>query len=100
MSTINFNVAYSTTLEGALPLTPDTTIYAEDLGLCQSCVDITTSCFACLQTTQQIFFDESLTTPVVDGYYLTIYGENFLPAVWNIVDGYPQEGGFYNESEG
>lgn len=99
MATLSFNVAYATTLQGVLPLTPNSTIYAEDLGLCQSCVDLTTSCYACLQTTQQVFSDESLTTPVVDGYYLVIYGEEYPPAVWNIVGGYPQEGSFYNASE-
>lgn len=97
MASINFTVAYATTLEGVLPLTPNSTIYVEDLGLCQPCVDITTSCYACLQTTQQVFSDSGLTSPVADGYYLTYYGEGTLPAVWNIVGGYPQEGGFYNE---
>jgi hypothetical protein len=99
MVTISFNVAYATTLEGVLPLTPNTTIYAEDLGLCQDCIDITTSCFACLQTSQQVFSDESLTSPVSDGYYLTYYNGDSLPAVWSIVGGYPLESGFYNGRE-
>ena len=96
MSVLSFNVAYATTLEGVLPLTPDTTIYAEDLGLCQSCVDLTTTCFPCLQTTQQVFADNQLLTPVADGYYLVKYSEDSPPGVWNIVGGFPQTGGYYN----
>jgi hypothetical protein len=98
MAAINFTVAYATTLEGVLPLTPNTTIYAEDLGECQPCVDLTTSCFACLQITQQVFSDSGLTSPVADGYYLVYYYEGSLPAVWHIVGGYPQEDGFYNQN--
>jgi hypothetical protein len=44
-----------------------------------------------------VFSDSGLTSPVADGYYLTYYEEGYLPAVWHIVGGYPQEGGFYNE---
>jgi len=99
MATLSFNVAYATTLEGVLPLTPNSTIYVEDLGLCQSCIDITTSCYACLQTTQQVFSDSGLTTPVADGFYLTYTGEETLPSVWHVVGGYPQGNGFYNAGE-
>lgn len=97
MAAINFTVAYATTLQGAIPLTPDSTIYAEDLGLCQSCIDAQATCFPCLQTTQQVFSDEGLTNPVVDGYYVTSFGEGRIPAVWHIVGGYPQDGGYYNQ---
>lgn len=96
MAVLSFTIAYATTLEGVLPLTPDTTIYAEDLGLCQSCIDATTTCFPCLQTTQQVFTDDQLTNPVADGYYLVSYGESGPPGVWNIIGGYPQNGGYYN----
>lgn len=96
MAAINFTVAYATTLQGVLPLTPNTTIYAEDLGLCQECIDVTSSCFACLQTSQQVFSDSGLISPVADGYYLMYYYEGSLPAIWHIVGGYPQEDGFYN----
>lgn len=99
MATISFNTAYATTLEGVLPLTPNSTIYAEDLGLCQPCLDLNVTCFPCLHTTQQVFSDSGLTSPVADGYYLTYYGEGTLPAVWHIVGGYPQEGGFYNQGQ-
>ena len=47
MATLNFTTAYSTTLESVLELTPSTTVYVEDLGLCQSCIDIVGSCWAC-----------------------------------------------------
>lgn len=96
MASISFTVAYATTQQEVLTLTPNSTIYAEDLGECQSCIDITTSCFACLQTTQQVFSDSNLTSTVADGYYLTYYYEGSIPAVWHIVGGYPQEGGFYS----
>jgi hypothetical protein len=96
MAAINFTTAYATTLQGVLPLSPDTTIYAEDLGLCQECLDVTSSCFACLQTSQQVFSDVALTIPVVDGYYMIHYYEGSLPAIWHIIGGYPQEDGFFN----
>jgi hypothetical protein len=95
MATLNFTIAYSTTLEGVLNLEPNTTVYAEDLGNCQLCVGETQSCWACLTTEQQVFNDVNLTIPVADGYYLLLYSpEN--KAVWHIVEGYPQPEGFYN----
>ena len=96
MATINFTTAYSATLEGVLELTPSTTVYAEDLGLCQPCVDIVGSCWACLQETQQVFSDSALTTPVTDGYYKVSYSEENPNAVWKIVGGYPQGEEFFN----
>lgn len=99
MSVLSFNVAYATTLQGVLPLTPNTTIYAEDLGLCQSCLDIKGNCFPCLQTTQRVFTDAELLNQVSDGFYLINFGENEFPGVWNIINGYPQEGGYYNGQE-
>lgn len=99
MSVLSFNVAYATTLEGVLPLTPDMTIYAEDLGFCQHCVDIVGSCYPCLQTTQRVFTDNQLLNQVADGYYLISYGEGNQPGVWYIFEGYPQSGGYYNGVE-
>lgn len=96
MATLNFTVAYATTLETVLPLTPNTPIYAEDLDNCSSCVSETGTCWACLLTSQQVFSDSGLTAPVADGYYMLKYTEEGSPAVWHIVGGYPQEGGFYN----
>ena len=96
MATLSFTTSYSTTLEGVLELTPSTTVYTEDLGLCQSCIDVVGSCWACLQETQQVFSDEALTTPVVDGYYMVIYTQENPKAVWKIVGGYPQPEEFYN----
>jgi hypothetical protein len=96
MAALNFTVAFSTNLEQVLTMEPSTTIYAEDLGLCNECVVITNSCWPCLQTTQQVFNDSELTSPVANGYYMLKYTEDSSPAVWYIVNGYPQEGGFYN----
>jgi hypothetical protein len=96
MATLNFLTAYSTTLEGAIITVPSTTVYAEDLGLCEPCVIQKGSCWACLLTTQQVFSDEGLTSVVPDGYYRHPYSEQEPNATWHIVGGYPQEGGFYN----
>ena len=95
MATLNFTIAYSTTLEGVLNLEPNTTVYAEDLGNCQLCVGETQSCWACLTTEQQVFNDINLTSPVASGYYLLVYNEG-SKAVWQIDEGYPQPEGFYN----
>ena len=95
MASLNFTVAFSTNLEQVLSLEPSTAVYAEDLGLCLECVTATNSCWSCLQTSQQVFNDGGLTSQVSDGYYMVIY-DNTLKAVWHIVGGYPQEGGFYN----
>jgi hypothetical protein len=95
MAILNFTVAFSTNLEQVLTIEPSTTVYAEDLGLCEECVTATDSCWACLQTSQQVFNDGGLTSPVADGYYMVIY-DNTLKGVWNLVGGYPQEGSFYN----
>jgi hypothetical protein len=48
MAALNFTVAYATTLEAVQSLTPNTTVYADDLGNCSSCVSETGSCWACL----------------------------------------------------
>jgi hypothetical protein len=96
MATLNFTVAYSSTLAGLEGQTPSITIFAEDLGLCQSCIDQTNSCWACLQTTQQVFNDGALSSPVADGYYMVKYSEESNPAVWHIQGGYPQSEGFFN----
>jgi hypothetical protein len=95
MAALNFTVAFSTNLEQVLSMEPSTAVYAEDLGLCAECVTATDSCWACLQTSQQVFNDSGLTSPVASGYYMVIY-DNTLKGVWHIVVGFPQEGGFYN----
>jgi hypothetical protein len=95
MAALNFTVAFSTNLEQVLTMEPSTAVYAEDLGLCAECVTATDSCWACLQTSQQVFNDSGLTSPVASGYYMVIY-DNTLKGVWHIVEGFPQEGGFYN----
>ena len=96
MATLNFLTAYSSTLEGTINTTPSTTVYAEDMGLCSPCVAEKGSCWACLLTTQQVFLDAALTNIVPDGYYRYPYNTEDPNAIWHIVGGYPQEGGFYN----
>jgi hypothetical protein len=95
MATLNFTVAYAETLSGLTGLEPSLTIYAEDLILCDSCINETESCYACLSLNQQVFNDEALTSPVANGFYKTIYA-NSMDATWYIVGGYPQSEGFYN----
>jgi hypothetical protein len=97
MAVSNFTVAYSTTLESVLEMTPNIQVYADDLNNCQSCVDETGSCWACLSTQEQVFQDSALTAPVADGYYMVLYpSPNNPKAVWHIEGGYPQTEGFYN----
>lgn len=96
MANISFRAAYSTTLEGSTGVTEFSTVYAEDLGNCQDCIDSVSSCWACLNTGQQIFSDSGLTTPVTDGYYRVEYSEGNPNAIWYVVGGFPQTAGFYN----
>ena len=60
------------------------TVYAQDIGNCSGCGN----CWACLTTTQQVFEDSSLTTPVDAGWYQINGG------IWQIQGGYPQPGGY------
>ena len=96
MATLNFTVAYGSTLGSLEGQTPSITVYAEDLGNCAPCVAETGSCWACLLTTQQVFSDVNLTAPVNDGYYLVEYGEGKNNAAWHIIGGFPQSEGFFN----
>ena len=96
MATLNFTVAYSSTLLGLEGQVPSITVYAEDLENCATCVELTTSCWACLTTSQQVFTDVALSSPVADGYYLVKYTSESEPAVWHIVGGFPQTEGFFN----
>jgi hypothetical protein len=94
---LEFTVAYSTTLESVMDMTPNMSVYADDLNNCQTCVNETGSCWACLSTSQQVFQDSALTSPVADGYYLLLYTNSESPkAVWHIEGGFPQSEGFYN----
>lgn len=96
MATLNFTVAYSSTLLGLEGQTPSNTVYAEDLGNCDVCLTETSSCWACLTTEQQVFNSSSLDSVVADGYYMLKYTEDANPAIWHIEGGYPQPEGFFN----
>ena len=96
MAEISFTVAYATSAASVTGLTPDNQVYAEDLGNCGPCINDVGSCWPCLTTTQQVFSDINLSSPVADGYYLVQLGEGDPTAVWHIVGGYPQEGGYMN----
>lgn len=86
---VHFGPSHSSACNG----TPNTYVYAQDLGFCGPCSPFT--CWPCLQTSQQVFVDSALTTPVSDGYYkntLTLGSS----ATWYIVGGYPQPAGYIN----
>ena len=96
MATLNFTIAYGTTLASVEGQTPSITVYAEDLGNCSTCQTGTGSCWACLTTEQQLFNDSELTSVVADGYYLVKYENDENPAIWHIIEGFPQSEGFFN----
>jgi hypothetical protein len=96
MAILNFTLAYASTLAGLEGQVPSITVYAEDLGNCAPCVESTGSCWPCLVTSQQVFNDSSLTSPVADGYYLLKYSNNEQSAIWHIHGGYPQTEGFFH----
>ncbi len=96
MATLNFTIAYGTTLSSVEGQTPSITVYAEDLGNCSTCQTGTGSCWACLTTEQQLFNDSELTSVVADGYYLVKYENDENPAIWHIEGGFPQSEGFFN----
>lgn len=96
MATLNFTVAYAMTLSGLEGQEPSINVYAEDLGNCGICVELKSTCWACLTEDQQVFTDVNLTLPVSDGYYLLKYETEPQNAVWHIEGGYPQPEGFFN----
>jgi hypothetical protein len=96
MATLNFTVAYASTLSGLEGQVPSSTVYAEDLGNCSSCVSDTGSCWACLTTEQQVFNDAGLDSVVTDGYYMVKYIDETHAAVWHIIGGFPQTESFFN----
>ena len=96
MATLNFTIAYGATLASLEGQTPSITVYADDLGNCEPCQTEKGTCWACLTTEQQVFNDASLTFPVADGYYLLKYDDEEIPAIWHIIEGFPQGEGFTN----
>lgn len=98
MSTISFVVSSASTKEDAFAtLEPTFTIYAQDLGLCDSCNQLVGNCYPCLQTNQVVYSDPELTIEVGDGYYHYIDPlDTGYSAVWYISVGLPEENGFYN----
>jgi hypothetical protein len=90
---LDFLVSSGSTQPGACATTPSFTIYAQNQGDCSGCFSVGLTCWACLNTSQQVFLDSGLTTIVPDGYYRNEMssGNN---ATWYIVGGFPQGGGF------
>lgn len=98
MATLNFTVAFATSLGNVKGLEPNQTVYAEDLGLGQPCVELTGSAWPCLNCEQQVFQNDNLTNPVPDGFYLVKF-ESGLEGIWHIVGGLPQGSGFTCEEQ-
>lgn len=98
MATLNFLVAFAPTMEGVKGQQPNQTIYAEDLGLGQSCIELSGSAWPCLSCDQQVFQNDNLTNPVPDGFYL-VQLESGLEAIWHIAGGIPQGSGFTCEGK-
>ena len=96
MASLNFSVAFSTDFESVKTTSLSLTVYAEDLGNCQQCVDIVSSCWACLTIEQQVFQDVNLATIVPDGFYRVEYSSEDPNAIWHIIGGFPQPEGFTN----
>ena len=94
MATLNFSVAFAQTLEQVKGQEPSLQVYCEDLGLGQTCVELTGSAWACLTCDQQVFLNQELTQVVADGYYMVKY-ESGLEGVWHIVNGLPQGSEFF-----
>lgn len=89
-SFLTFFVHQGNNVNQACNGTPDTNVYAANLGLCGPCSP--NSCWPCLTTSQQVFANPSLTQIVPDGYYGCVVNGN--TAVWHIVGGFPQPGGY------
>lgn len=93
MATLNFTVATASSLEAVKGQQPNLTVYAEDLGLGQPCVEETGSAWACLTCDQQVFQNVELTNIVPDGFYLVKFSSG-IEGIWHIVNGFPQGTGF------
>ena len=90
---LTFLVSSGSTQIGACATTPSFNIYANNEGDCSGCFSAGLTCWACLNTSQQVFLDSGLTTIVPDGYYRNEMASS-NNATWYIVGGYPQGGGF------
>lgn len=92
---LSFDVCFSSTYEGASGGTVNTTVYAEDLNLCSTCVEIVGGCWACLQYYQKVFSNSELTNDVNDGYYGFTYPDMSV-GIWRIKDSQPEIAGYNN----
>lgn len=94
MSLVSFLVGDGLTQNDACSVYPYFTIYADvQSPQCDGCTIAGLNCWACLSTSQQLFLDPALTIIVPDSYYSNeMSAGNF--ATWNVVNGFPQGGGF------
>jgi len=89
---LSFNITSGATKDDACFGGRTGIIYAVNLGNCGGCLPLT--CFPCLNTSQRVYKDASLTTIVDDGYYTNNMDGAGNYGTWYIVGGYPQGGGF------
>lgn len=69
------------------------TVYAQEyLSNCSGCVGLT--CWACLSTSQTVYSDINLTTPVGNAFYTNLMAPSQF-GTWAIIGGAPQSGGFF-----
>jgi len=97
MAAIQFFVSSGSTQVGACSTFPFMFVYADVVsGQCDGCTAAGFTCWPCLNTTQQLFLDVSLTTIVPDGYYSNQFdpGPNNSYATWYVVGGFLQGAGF------
>jgi hypothetical protein len=94
MSVISFLVSDGLTQNQACGQAPYFLIYANVApGQCDGCTGAGLTCWACLNTSQQLFLDAGLTIIVPDSYYSNEMSSGNY-ATWYVVGGFPQPGGF------
>jgi hypothetical protein len=94
MSVISFLVSDGLTQNDACGQAPYFLIYANVIpGQCDGCTGAGLTCWACLNTSQQLYLDAGLTIIVPDNYYSNEMSPGNY-ATWYVVGGFPQGGGF------
>lgn len=90
---LQFWVASGETAADACGSIPNFFVYSTDLGNCGGCTSGGLTCWACLNTTQTLYYDAALTQPVITGYYSNEMSSGNY-ASWYTVSGLLQPGGF------
>jgi hypothetical protein len=91
---LTFSVTSGTTKSNACASTTFFNVYAQNQGDCSGCFSAGLTCWACLNTSQQVFLDSGLTTIVPDGYFTNDMNGGGAYGTWYVVGGFPQGAGF------